>query len=232
MKKIQTLKMGKFKEKSLVVLSGGQDSTTCLFWAKKNFLEVETITFDYGQRHKIELEAAKKISEIAKVKNRVISINTFGELGGNALTGEEEVEATSEDGELPNTFVPGRNLVFLTFAAAYAHQKGIQHIVTGVCQTDYSGYPDCRQNTIDALQVAINLGMESQVIIHTPLMWMTKAETVHLAEEVEALEAMAWSHTCYNGIIPPCEKCPACELRKKDLMMRVLKTHSFSEQMT
>ena len=104
---------------------------------------------------------------------------------------------------------------FLTFAAAYAHQKGIQHIVTGVCQTDYSGYPDCRQNTIDALQVAINLGMESQVIIHTPLMWMNKAETVHLAEEVEALEAMAWSHTCYNGIIPPCEKCPACELRKK-----------------
>ena len=207
--------MENFKEKSLVVLSGGQDSTTCLFWAKKKFLEVETITFDYGQRHKIELEAAKKISEIAKVKNRVISINTFGELGGNALTGEEEVEATSEDGELPNTFVPGRNLVFLTFAAAYAHQRGIQHIVTGVCQTDYSGYPDCRQNTIDALQVAINLGMESQVKIHTPLMWMTKAETVHLAEEVEALAAMAWSHTCYNGAIPPCEKCPACELRKK-----------------
>ena len=207
--------MRNLKEKSLVVLSGGQDSTTCLFWAKKNFLEVETVTFDYGQRHKIELEAAKKISEIAKVKNRVISINTFGELGGNALTGEEEVEANSEDGELPNTFVPGRNLVFLTFAAAYAHQRGIQHIVTGVCQTDYSGYPDCRQNTIDALQVAINLGMESQVKIHTPLMWMTKAETVHLAEEVEALDAMAWSHTCYNGAIPPCEKCPACELRKK-----------------
>ena len=207
--------MENFKEKSLVVLSGGQDSTTCLFWAKKKFLEVETITFDYGQRHKIELEAAKKISEIAKVKNRVISINTFGELGGNALTGEEEVEATSGDGELPNTFVPGRNLVFLTFAAAYAHQRGIQHIVTGVCQTDYSGYPDCRQNTIDALQVAINLGMESQVKIHTPLMWMTKAETVHLADEVEALDAMAWSHTCYNGSTPPCEKCPACELRKK-----------------
>ena len=207
--------MRNLKEKSLVVLSGGQDSTTCLFWAKKNFLEVETITFDYGQRHKIELKAAIKISEIAKVKNRVISINTFGELGGNALTGEEEVEATSEDGELPNTFVPGRNLVFLTFAAAYAHQKGIQHIVTGVCQTDYSGYPDCRQNTIDALQVTINLGMESQVKIHTPLMWMTKAETVHLAKEVEALDAMAWSHTCYNGAIPPCEKCPACELRKK-----------------
>ena len=111
--------------------------------------------------------------------------------------------------------MPGRNLVFLTFAAAYAHQKGIRHIVTGVCQTDYSGYPDCRQNTIDALQVAINLGMESQVKIHTPLMWMTKAETVHLAKEVEALDAMAWSHTCYNGAIPPCEKCPACELRKK-----------------
>ena len=149
------------------------------------------------------------------MKFYIISINTFEQLGGNALTGNEEVESSSTEGELPNTFVPGRNLIFLTFAAAYAHQRGIKNMVTGVCQTDYSGYPDCRKNTIEAIQIAINLGMESQVQIHTPLMWMTKAETVHLAKEFGALEAMAWSHTCYNGSVPPCGKCPACELRAK-----------------
>jgi 7-cyano-7-deazaguanine synthase len=200
---------------ALVVLSGGQDSTTCLYWAKKRFNSVRTITFDYGQRHKIELEAAKKIAEIADVDNDIISINTFVQLGGNSLTGCEEVKSSSEESDLPNTFVPGRNLIFLTFAAAYAYQKGIRDIVTGVCQTDFSGYPDCRQNTIEAIQIAINLGMESQVKIHTPLMWMTKAETVHFAKEVGALTAMAWSHTCYNGLVPPCQTCPACELRTK-----------------
>ena len=200
---------------ALVVLSGGQDSTTCLYWAKKRFNSVRTITFDYGQRHKIELEAAKKIAEIADVDNDIISINTFVQLGGNSLTGCEEVKSSSEESDLPNTFVPGRNLIFLTFAAAYAYQRGIRDIVTGVCQTDFSGYPDCRQNTIEAIQIAINLGMESQVKIHTPLMWMTKAETVHFAKEVGALTAMAWSHTCYNGLVPPCQTCPACELRTK-----------------
>ena len=200
---------------ALVVLSGGQDSTTCLYWAKKRFNSVRTITFDYGQRHIIELEAAKKIAEIADVDNDIISINTFVQLGGNSLTGCEEVKSSSEESDLPNTFVPGRNLIFLTFAAAYAYQKGIRDIVTGVCQTDFSGYPDCRQNTIEAIQIAINLGMESQVKIHTPLMWMTKAETVHFAKEVGALTAMAWSHTCYNGLVPPCQTCPACELRTK-----------------
>ena len=200
---------------ALVVLSGGQDSTTCLYWAKKRFNSVRTITFDYGQRHKIELEAAKKIAEIADVDNDIISINTFVQLGGNSLTGCEEVKSSSGESDLPNTFVPGRNLIFLTFAAAYAYQKGIRDIVTGVCQTDFSGYPDCRQNTIEAIQIAINLGMESQVKIHTPLMWMTKAETVHFAKEVGALTAMAWSHTCYNGLVPPCQTCHACELRTK-----------------
>ena len=200
---------------ALVVLSGGQDSTTCLYWAKKRFNSVRTITFDYGQRHIIELEAAKKIAEIADVDNDIISINTFVQLGGNSLTGCEEVKSSSEESDLPNTFVPGRNLIFLTFAAAYAYQKGIRDIVTGVCQTDFSGYPDCRQNTIEAIQIAINLGMESQVKIHTPLMWMTKAETVHFAKEVGALTAMAWSHSCYNGLFPPCQTCPACKLRMK-----------------
>ena len=136
-------------------------------------------------------------------------------LGGNALTGDEVVDTVATEGQLPNTFVPGRNLIFLTFAAAYAYQRGIRDLVAGVCQTDYSGYPDCRQNTVEALQVAINLGMETQIRIHTPLMWMTKAETVLFAKEVGALEALAWSHTCYNGEVPPCENCPACELRAK-----------------
>ena len=201
--------------KALIVLSGGQDSTTCLYWALNNYKEVLTITFDYGQRHKIELDAAKKIARFAGVTNEILPINTFEKLGGNSLTGSADVESTTVEGELPNTFVPGRNLIFLTFAAAYAYQRCIKDIVAGVCQTDYSGYPDCRQNTIEALQVAVNLGMEYQVKIHTPLMWMTKAETVYFAEEVGALQALAWSHTCYNGEVPPCGECPACILREK-----------------
>ena len=200
---------------AIVVLSGGQDSTTCLFWATNEFDSVETVTFDYGQRHRIELEAAQKIAKLAGVKNTILPIDTFGILGGNSLTGKEAVDESSQEGELPNSFVPGRNLIFLTFAAAFAYQREIKDLVTGVCQTDYSGYPDCRQNTIEAIQLAINLGMESNVRIHTPLMWMTKSETVKFAEEVGALEALAWSHTCYNGDVPPCGQCPACELRAK-----------------
>ena len=200
---------------AIVVLSGGQDSTTCLFWAINKFDSVETVTFDYGQRHRIELEAAQKIAKLAGVKNTILPIDTFGILGGNSLTGKEAVDESSQEGELPNSFVPGRNLIFLTFAAAFAYQREIKDLVTGVCQTDYSGYPDCRQNTIEAIQLAINLGMESNVMIHTPLMWMTKSETVKFAEEVGALEALAWSHTCYNGEVPPCGQCPACELRAK-----------------
>ena len=200
---------------AIVVLSGGQDSTTCLFWAINKFNSVETVTFDYGQRHRIELEAAQKIAKLAGVKNTILPIDTFGILGGNSLTGKEAVDESSQEGELPNSFVPGRNLIFLTFAAAFAYQREIKDLVTGVCQTDYSGYPDCRQNTIEAIQLAINLGMESNVMIHTPLMWMTKSETVKFAGEVGALEALAWSHTCYNGDVPPCGQCPACELRAK-----------------
>ena len=200
---------------SLVVLSGGQDSTTCLYWALNNYQEVQTITFDYGQRHRVELDAATKVAEIAGVRNEILPINTFEKLGGNSLTGSADVESSTVDRQLPNTFVPGRNLIFLTFAAAFAYQRGIKDIITGVCQTDYSGYPDCRQNTIEALQVAVNLGMDYQVKILTPLMWMTKSETVHLAKEVGALKALAWSHTCYNGEVPPCGECPSCILREK-----------------
>ena len=204
--------------KALVVLSGGQDSTTCLYWAIDKFGidAVSSLTFDYGQKHRIELACAKEVAEIAGVTNSVLPIDTFRILGGNALTDDINVESEVDpDTQLPNTFVPGRNLIFLTYAAAFAYQRGISNLVTGVAQTDYSGYPDCRNDTIESLQNTIRLGMETEVTIHTPLMWLSKAETVLLAKQLGALEAMAYSHTCYNGQQPPCGTCPACELRAK-----------------
>lgn len=202
-----------------MVLSGGQDSTTCLYWAIERFGNgnVATISFDYGQRHRIELECAARIAEHASVTNACLPIDTFAALGGDALTDSDiEIEKnTSAESGLPNTFVPGRNLVFLTFAAAYAYQRGIDHLVTGVAQTDYSGYPDCRENTIRLLQQTLRAGMESAVVIHTPLMHFSKKETVELAVRLGALPAMAFTHTCYNGQRPPCGECPACELRAK-----------------
>ena len=202
---------------AVVILSGGQDSTTCLYWALERFggNSVETLTFDYGQRHRIELECAARVAEYAGVANTLLPIDTFAALGGNALTDEDiEVAAPDESG-LPNTFVPGRNLVFLTYAAAYAWPRGIRHLVAGVAQTDYSGYPDCRRETIDALRDALRLGMERDFEIHTPLMTLSKRETVELASDLNALDAMALTHTCYNGQRPPCGACPACVLRAK-----------------
>ncbi len=203
-------------QRALVVLSGGQDSTTCLFWAKQRFAEVEAITFDYGQRHHIELACAKKIAELAGVIQHVLPINTFSAIGGNALTDPTvSPTTTTEATALPNTFVPGRNLIFLTFAAALAYTRQIGHIVTGVAQTDYSGYPDCRENTLKALELAINLGMEARLQLHTPLMFLSKADTVQLAQQVGAMSALAYSHTCYEGQQPPCGQCAACVLRAK-----------------
>ena len=205
--------------KALVVLSGGHDSTTCLYWAIDRFgrANVDTVTFDYGQRHRIELECAARVAEFAGVPNRTLPIDTFKALGGDALTDDaievaQEIDAVSG---LPNTFVPGRNLVFLTFAAAYAWRKAIANLVTGVAQTDYSGYPDCRENTIAALQDALRLGMEFDVTIHTPLMHLSKKATVELARDLGGLPAMALTHTCYKGERPPCGECPACVLRAK-----------------
>ena len=205
--------------KAIVVLSGGQDSTTCLYWAIKEFGvdSIESVTFDYGQRHRIELDCAATIASKAGVKNTLLPIDTFNVLGGSALT-DVDLDVGPElnpETQLPNTFVPGRNLIFLTYSAALAYQRGIKHLVTGVSQTDYSGYPDCREETITALEKAINLGMETDIQIHTPLMRLSKAETVELAKEVGALEAMADTHTCYNGQRPPCGECPACVLRAK-----------------
>lgn len=206
-------------ERALVVLSGGQDSTTCLYWALARFgaAAVETVTFDYGQRHRVELEAARRVAEHAGVGNVILPIDTFAALGGNALTDASvAVPQTAESQDsLPATFVPGRNLIFLTLAAAYAWPRSIGNIVTGVAQTDYSGYPDCRQETLDALQKAIALGLEQEIRIHAPLMHRSKKETVLLAQELGALDAMALTHTCYEGRRPPCGNCAACRLRAR-----------------
>ena len=214
--------MGVTGENALVVLSGGQDSTTCLYWAIDRFGRdnVATLTFDYGQRHRVELECATRIAEYAGVTNVRLPINTFSALGGDALTdsGIPVEQGSSASSGLPNTFVPGRNLVFLTFAAAFAYQHGITQIVTGVAQTDYSGYPDCREETILALQETLRLGMECDVVIHTPLMRLSKRQTVELARDLGGLPAMALTHTCYNGQRPPCGRCPACELRAKGFL--------------
>jgi len=205
--------------KAIVILSGGQDSTTCLFWALKKFDKVEAITFDYSQRHNIEIEAAKKVAKIASVTHHILnadfikSITTTSDLVSNR---EENLlfEINSEN-NLPRSFVPGRNLFFLSIAAAYGYNKGIFDIVTGVCQTDYSGYPDCRRPFIDELEIVLQLAMEKRFKIHTPLMFLTKAESVILAKEVDAIEALAYSHTCYNNQYPPCGICPACKIRAK-----------------
>ncbi len=208
--------------KALVVLSGGQDSTTCLYWAINEFgrENVSSLSFDYGQRHRIELESASKVAEIAAVRHTQLPIDTFAALGGNALTDDIAVkQGVDQITHLPNTFVPGRNLIFLTFAAAFAYARGgeqnIEHLVTGVTQTDYSGYPDCRENTLSSLEETLRLGMECNVTIHTPLMNLSKADTVELAVELGAMDAMAYTHSCYNGSLPPCGECQACILRAK-----------------
>lgn len=206
-------------EKALVVLSGGQDSTTCLYWAVDRFGRdnVSSITFDYGQKHRIELDCARDVAAAAGVTNVCLPIDTFAALGGDALTDASVPvsNATDAETELPVTFVAGRNLIFLTFAAAYAYRHAARHLVTGVAQTDYSGYPDCREETITALQKAISLGMDRTFTIHTPLMHRSKKDTVELAVRLGALEAMALTHTCYNGRRPPCGDCQACRLRAK-----------------
>lgn len=204
---------------ALVVLSGGQDSTTCLYWALDRFGtgNVSTITFDYGQRHKVEIQCAEDIAADAGVPWTCLPIDTFSALGGNALTDQAidvEKHITETEG-LPNTFVPGRNIVFLTYAAAWAWPRGIDNIVTGVAQTDYSGYPDCREETLNALETTLRLGMESKVRLHAPLMHLSKKQTVELAQSLGAIDAMRLTQTCYNGLRPPCGQCAACELRAR-----------------
>lgn len=206
-------------ESALVILSGGQDSTTCLYWAIDRFgvRKVQAITFDYGQRHRIEIDCAGRVAAAAGIVHSVLPIDTFAAIGGNALT-DARIEvpvAEPPAGQLPETFVPGRNLVFLTYAAAFAWRHGIRHLVTGVAQTDYSGYPDCRRATMDALERALQLGLERDFVIHTPLSALSKKDTVLLAQRLGALEAMAATHSCYRGQRPPCGQCAACKLRAR-----------------
>lgn len=206
-------------EKSIVVLSGGQDSTTCLYWAIDRFGldRVEAVTFDYGQRHRVELACAINVAGIAQVPHCILPINTFAALGGNALTDDRvgvQNKPTPET-DLPNTFVPGRNLIFLTFVSAYAYPRKIKHLVVGVAQTDYSGYPDCREETLHALEKTLRLGLAYDFTVHAPLMFKSKKETVEMARDLGVMNVMAFTHTCYNGQQPPCGQCPSCQLRAK-----------------
>ncbi|WP_416150412.1 7-cyano-7-deazaguanine synthase QueC [Salipaludibacillus sp. HK11] len=205
-------------EKALVVFSGGQDSTTCLFWAMKHFKEVETVTFNYNQRHQLEIEVAQNIAEELGVKNTVLDMSLLNQLSPSALT-REDIDIEEKDGELPSTFVEGRNMLFLSFASILGKQVGANHIVTGVCETDFSGYPDCRDIFVKSMNVTLNLSMDHPFVIDTPLMWLDKAETWKLADELGAFEFVRnKTLTCYNGIVADgCGDCPACVLRKKGL---------------
>jgi 7-cyano-7-deazaguanine synthase len=221
-------------DNALVLFSGGQDSATCLAWALDRFDAIETVGFDYQQRHRVELDCRPGILAGFREKfpewssklgeDHLIDMAVLSSISDTALTRDVEIEMN--DNGLPNTFVPGRNLVFLTFAGALAYRRGAKHLVTGVCETDYSGYPDCRDDTLKALQVALNLGMEKRFVIHAPLMWIDKADTWKLASDLggDALIDLVLeeTHTCYLGNREDrhawgygCGSCPACELRSQ-----------------
>ncbi|CDD32763.1 7-cyano-7-deazaguanine synthase [Bacteroides sp. CAG:714] len=205
---------------ALVVFSGGQDSTTCLYWAKKHFKEVYALSFVYGQKHVKEVELAREIARKAEVHFDVMDVSFIGRLGSNSLTDTSiHMDEEKPDGSFPNTFVPGRNLFFLSIAAVYARERGIAHMVTGVSQTDFSGYPDCRDSFIKSLNVTLNLAMDEQFVIHTPLMWIDKAQTWALADELGVLDIVRRNTlTCYNGVQGDgCGHCPACKLRREGL---------------
>jgi 7-cyano-7-deazaguanine synthase len=218
---------------AIVVLSGGQDSTTCLAWALDRYEHVGTLGFDYGQRHAVELQCRTRILDALPrlrpewgprldLGDSVLDLRLLREIGGTAMIDAVKIEMGRNG--LPNTFVPGRNLLFLTAAAAYAYRKGARHVVTGVCETDYSGYPDCRDDTIKALQVAVNLGMEARFVLNTPLMWVDKKGTWELAERLGGAPlvdlVVRETHSCYEGDRSHlhewgfgCGRCPACALR-------------------
>lgn len=220
--------------KALVLFSGGQDSATCLAWALARYDRVETIGFDYGQKHRVELDC--RTTALAALRaafpvwseklggDHLIALPVIGEISETALT--RDVAITMQANGLPNTFVPGRNLLFLTVAAMVAYRIGAKFIVTGVCETDFSGYPDCRDDTIKALQAALNLGMETRFVLETPLMWIDKAETWRMAHRLGGEKLVALiveeTHTCYQGDRTHrhawgygCGQCPACDLRRK-----------------
>lgn len=208
------------QDTALVVFSGGQDSTTCLFWAKHHFAHVIALSFLYGQKHHREVELAREIARKADVPFEVMDVALLGQLGRNSLTDTTlEMDKEKPHDAVPNTFVPGRNLFFLSIAAVYARERGISHLITGVSQTDFSGYPDCRDSFIKSLNVTLNLAMDEQFVLHTPLMWLDKMQTWALADKLGVLELVRnETLTCYNGIQGDgCGHCPACQLRRKGL---------------
>jgi 7-cyano-7-deazaguanine synthase len=226
--------MARSSDGALVLFSGGQDSATCLAWALSRFDRVETVGFDYGQRHRIELEVSGQFRSALAGKfpqwaarlgdDHMLDASIIGELGSTAMT--QDIAIEMEENGLPNTFVPGRNLLFFTLAGALAYRRGLRVIVGGMCETDYSGYPDCRDDTLKAQQVALSLGLDRRITIETPLMWLDKAETFALAQDLggEALLDLIveHTHTCYLGDRSQrhewgygCNSCPACALRSK-----------------
>lgn len=207
-------------EDALVLFSGGQDSTTCLFWAKEQFNNVHALCFSYGQRHAQEIKNAERIAKMAEVSFRLLDVSVISQLASNSLTDASmEMDEEKPADSYPNTFVPGRNMLFLTFAAALAYEKNIRHLVTGVSEADYSGYPDCRDTFIKSVNTTLNLAMDKQFTVHTPLMWRDKKRVWQLADELGVFDLVRnETLTCYNGVLAEgCGHCPACKLRNKGL---------------
>jgi len=203
-------------EIALVVFSGGQDSTTCLFWGKQKYKTVIALSFDYNQKHKLELECARNICKKHEIEHHIMDLELLNQLAPNSLTRDHiEVDKVAVEGAIPNSFVDGRNMLFLSFAGIFAKQRGINHVITGVSQSDFSGYPDCRDVFIKSMNITLNLSMDFQFIIHTPLMWINKEETWKLAFDLGIFEIIKnETLTCYNGIIGDgCKNCSACKLR-------------------
>ena len=211
----------KKNDAAMVCLSGGQDSTTCLFWAKKQFKHVEATCFNYGQKHSLETEVAKRIASEANVPFHLLDVSLISQLDSNCSLTNSSIPMDEEKPEnsYPNTFVPGRNMIFLTFAAILARSKNIFNLVAGVSEADFSGYPDCRDTFIRSLNVTLNLAMDEQFVIHTPLMNKDKSEVWELADQLNVFDLIKeQTLTCYNGIIADgCGHCPACKLRKAGL---------------
>jgi len=222
------------ERKALVLFSGGQDSATCLAWALERYAHVETMGFHYGQRHAVELACRQVVLERLREQfpawstrlgaDHMLDLSLLGQISDTALTQEQEI--TFKASGLPSTFVPGRNLLFLTFAAAVAYKRGLSVLVGGMCETDYSGYPDCRDDTLKSLQVTLGLGLDTRLVIETPLMWLDKAATWRLAQQLGGQDLVSLileeTHTCYMGDRSHrhawgygCDSCPACDLRRK-----------------
>ena len=223
-------------KKAVVVFSGGQDSTTCLVKALQEYDEVHAITFDYGQRHKLEIEVAQVLAKkLGVAAHKVMDVGLLNELAISSLT-RDDIPVSHELGEngLPNSFVPGRNILFLTLAGIYAYQIGAQSVITGVCETDFSGYPDCRDEFVKSMNTALIQGMDRAFTIETPLMWLDKAETWALADQYQALALVREETlTCYNGVIGDgCGDCPACDLRKNGLQHYLDNKQAVSDSLT